>query len=88
MKLIPVMLPLAHISLTGAIYITIAISLERYNMVIKPFNVVSFEIYYRISVKYNMFLDEFGETDSDCLRYPDLRGQLDLQFAKVFRVES
>ena len=41
MKLIPVMLPLAHVSLTSAIYFTIAISLERYNMVIRPFSVVS-----------------------------------------------
>ena len=40
-KLVPVMLPLAHVSLTSAIYVTIAISLERYNMVIRPFNVVS-----------------------------------------------
>ena len=40
-KLIPVMLPLAHVSLTSVIYFTLAISLERYNMLIRPFNVVS-----------------------------------------------
>ena len=50
-KLIPVMLPLAHVSLTSAIYFTITISLERYNMVIKPFNMVS-QIAYRNSIKY------------------------------------
>lgn len=40
-KLVPIMLPLAQVSLSGAIYVTIAISLERYNMVIKPFTVMS-----------------------------------------------
>ena len=72
------MLALAHVSLTGVIYVTIAISLERYNMVVNPFTVVSYNIYYRISMKYNMFLDEFGETDSGRLRCPYLCVQCDL----------
>ena len=35
--MIPHLLPLAHISLTGAIYFTIAITIERYTTVCHPF---------------------------------------------------
>ena len=38
---IPHLLPLAHISLTGSIYFTLSISLERYNTVCRPFHTVS-----------------------------------------------
>ena len=40
LRLIPLLLPLAHISLTGSIYFTLSISLERYNTVCRPFQTV------------------------------------------------
>ena len=39
--LVPVMLPMAQVGLTGSIYLTVAISIERYTTVVHPFFKVS-----------------------------------------------
>ena len=39
--LVPVMLPMVQVGLTGSIYLTVAISIERYTIVVHPFFKVS-----------------------------------------------
>ena len=51
-RLVPLLLPLAHIGLTGSIFLTLAVSLERYTTV-RDFYLFSYQFYERCCSRWS-----------------------------------